>query len=64
MGKTIYHDLDKFDSLPNEGDKLTIRYDSNEKALVMQANRAELERQHQQHLEQQKDHDNDRGLER
>lgn len=63
-GKTIYHELDKFDPLPNEGDKLTIRYDSREKALVMQADRAELERQHQQHLEQQKDHDNDRGLER
>lgn len=63
-GKTIYHELDKFDPIPNEGDKLTIRYDSREKALVMQADRAELERQHQQHLEQQKDHDNDRGLER
>ncbi len=63
-GKTIYHDLDKFEPLPNEGDKLTIRYDSQEKALVMQADKAELERQHQQHLEQQKSIDNDREAER
>lgn len=63
-GREIYHELDKFDPLPNEGDKLTIRYDSRENALVMQADKAELERQHKQHLEQQNSIDNDRGLER
>lgn len=69
-GKKIYHELDKFAPLPNVGDKLTIRYDRQENALVMQADRAELERQHKQHkqhkqhLEQQNSIDNDRGLER
>lgn len=63
-GKTIYHDLEKLQALPNVGDKVKISYDRKLNASLEPTDKAEWQQQQQQEKQLEQQRELYKGLER